>query len=91
MVCFEVDGFSPEQTVDRWKDLGIVASTMPAYKHKYPRVNTESVEYAGRSGRHFGRDSFTGLAAGSKKFSAAAGVNNKGSSIVGLPAEDRVV
>jgi isopenicillin-N epimerase len=38
MVCFTVEGFTPEQTVDRLKELGIVASTTPPYKYEYARV-----------------------------------------------------
>jgi len=38
MVCFEVDGLTPEQTIGRLKELGIVASTTPPYKYKYARV-----------------------------------------------------
>ena len=38
MVCFEVDGLTPEETVTRLKNLGIVASTTPPYKYTYPRV-----------------------------------------------------
>jgi isopenicillin-N epimerase len=38
MVCFEVDGLTPTQTVERLKDRGIVASTTPPYKYEYARV-----------------------------------------------------
>jgi len=38
MVCFEVDGLTPAETVERLKNLGIVASTTPPYKYTYPRV-----------------------------------------------------
>jgi selenocysteine lyase/cysteine desulfurase len=38
MVCFEVDGLTPAQTVERLKDRGIVASTTPPYKYSYARV-----------------------------------------------------
>jgi len=38
MVCFEVEGFTPEQAVERLKKCGIVASTTPPYKHEYARV-----------------------------------------------------
>jgi len=38
MVCFEVDGLTPTQTVQRLKDRGIVASTTPPYKYEYARV-----------------------------------------------------
>ena len=38
MVCFTVDGLTPKQTVARLKELGIVASTTPPYKHEYARV-----------------------------------------------------
>jgi isopenicillin-N epimerase len=38
MICFEVDGLTPEETVARLKNLGIVASTTPPYKYTYPRV-----------------------------------------------------
>jgi selenocysteine lyase/cysteine desulfurase len=38
MVCFEVEGLTPKQTVDRLRELGIVASTTPPYKYEYARV-----------------------------------------------------
>jgi isopenicillin-N epimerase len=38
MVCFTVDALTPKQTVDRLKELGIVASTTPPYKYDYARV-----------------------------------------------------
>jgi isopenicillin-N epimerase len=38
MVCFTVDALTPKQTVDRLKELGIVASTTPPYKYEYARV-----------------------------------------------------
>lgn len=38
MVCFEVEGLTPTQTVQRLKDRGIVASTTPPYKYEYARV-----------------------------------------------------
>ncbi len=38
MVCFEVKGLAPEQTVARLKEKGIVGSTTPPYKYEYPRV-----------------------------------------------------
>ena len=38
MVCFDVAGLSPKQTVARLKERGIVASTTPPYKHEYARV-----------------------------------------------------
>ena len=38
MVCFIVDALTPKQTVDRLKELGIVASTTPPYKYEYARV-----------------------------------------------------
>jgi len=38
MVCFEVEGLTPQQTVERLKERGIVASTTPPYKYEYARV-----------------------------------------------------
>jgi isopenicillin-N epimerase len=38
MVCFEVEGLTPAQTVERLKDRGIVASTTPPYKYEFARV-----------------------------------------------------
>ena len=38
MVCFDVKGLTPEQTVARLKEKGIIASTTPPYKHEYARV-----------------------------------------------------
>jgi len=38
MICFLVDGLTPDATVERLKKLGIVASTTPPYKYKYARV-----------------------------------------------------
>jgi len=38
MVCFEVDGLTPTQTVERLKARGIVASVTPPYKYEYARV-----------------------------------------------------
>lgn len=38
MVCFEVEGLTPSQTVERLKERGVVASTTPPYKYKYARV-----------------------------------------------------
>lgn len=38
MVCFEVEGLTPKQTVARLKGLGIIASTTPPYKYEYARV-----------------------------------------------------
>jgi isopenicillin-N epimerase len=38
MVCFEVDGLTPTQTVERLKGRGIVASVTPPYKYEYARV-----------------------------------------------------
>lgn len=38
MVCFEVEGLTPRQTVERLKERGIVASTTPPYKYEYARV-----------------------------------------------------
>jgi isopenicillin-N epimerase len=38
MICFEVAGLTPKQTIARLKDLGILASTTPPYKYEYARV-----------------------------------------------------
>jgi selenocysteine lyase/cysteine desulfurase len=38
MVCFTVEGLTPKQSVDRLKELGIVASTTPPYKYEFARV-----------------------------------------------------
>jgi selenocysteine lyase/cysteine desulfurase len=38
MICFEVEGLTPKQTIARLKDLGIMASTTPPYKYEYARV-----------------------------------------------------
>jgi isopenicillin-N epimerase len=38
MICFEVAGLTPKQTVARLKDLSIMASTTPPYKYEYARV-----------------------------------------------------
>jgi isopenicillin-N epimerase len=38
MICFEVEGLTPKQTVAKLKDLGILASTTPPYKYEYARV-----------------------------------------------------
>jgi isopenicillin-N epimerase len=38
MICFEVGGLTPKQTIARLKDLGIMASTTPPYKYEYARV-----------------------------------------------------
>jgi isopenicillin-N epimerase len=38
MVCFEVDGLTSTQTVERLKGRGIVASVTPPYKYEYARV-----------------------------------------------------
>jgi len=38
IVCFEVDGLTPTQTVERLKARGIVASVTPPYKYEYARV-----------------------------------------------------
>jgi selenocysteine lyase/cysteine desulfurase len=38
MVCFEVKGLTPEQTVTQLKEKGIVASTTPPYRREYARV-----------------------------------------------------
>ncbi len=38
MVCFTVEGLTPQQTVERLKELGIVASTTPPYKYEFARV-----------------------------------------------------
>jgi isopenicillin-N epimerase len=38
MVCFEVDGLTPAQTVERLKARGIVASVTPPYKYEYARI-----------------------------------------------------
>jgi isopenicillin-N epimerase len=38
MICFEVAGLTPKQTVVRLKDLGIMSSTTPPYKYEYARV-----------------------------------------------------
>lgn len=38
MVCFELEGLTPTQTVERLKERGIVASTTPPYKYEYARV-----------------------------------------------------
>jgi isopenicillin-N epimerase len=38
MVCFEVAGLTPTQTVERLKSRGIVASVTPPYKYEYARV-----------------------------------------------------
>jgi selenocysteine lyase/cysteine desulfurase len=38
MVCFEIEGLTPMQAVERLKERGIVASTTPPYKYEYARV-----------------------------------------------------
>jgi isopenicillin-N epimerase len=38
MVCFQVNGQSPQETVDRLEALGVVSSTTPPYKYTYARV-----------------------------------------------------
>jgi isopenicillin-N epimerase len=38
MVCFEIEGLTPNQTVERLKERGVVANTTPPYKYKYARV-----------------------------------------------------
>jgi isopenicillin-N epimerase len=38
MVCFQVKGLTPEQTVTRLKEKRIVASTTPPYRYEYARV-----------------------------------------------------
>ena len=38
MICFSVDGLSPDETVARLKARGIIASTTPPYKYEYPRL-----------------------------------------------------
>ena len=38
MVCFQVDGQTPQETVDRLEALGIVTSTTPPYKYTFARV-----------------------------------------------------
>jgi isopenicillin-N epimerase len=38
MVCFLVDGLAPDETVNRLRKSGIVASTTPPYKYTYARV-----------------------------------------------------
>ena len=38
MVCFEVDGLTPAQTVERLKARGIAASVTPPYKYEYARI-----------------------------------------------------
>lgn len=37
-LCFELEGLTPAQTVERLKERGIVASTTPPYKYEYARV-----------------------------------------------------
>jgi isopenicillin-N epimerase len=38
MICFEVNGLSAAQTVEKLKERGIVASVTPPYKYEYARV-----------------------------------------------------
>ena len=59
MVCFEVEGLTPSQTVERLKERGVVASTTPPYK--YASGNTEPVESTRRvTGLPLGRVQLVG-------------------------------
>jgi selenocysteine lyase/cysteine desulfurase len=38
MFCFEIEGLTPVEAIERLKRRGIVASTTPPYTHEYARV-----------------------------------------------------